>query len=84
LQADPGGAAAPVPQGAGAPVAKTAPAAAPGPISAGPSITSGSFDDPASLLAPSQDPFAVPPEAAPSGDSATGEAIPAPKRNPKR
>ena len=86
----PAGSPAAVPQGAGAPVAKTVP----GRCAADPSITSGTFDDPGSLTIPSQDPFAVPAEAAPAGAApaaaedggaaATGESVPKPKRNPKR
>jgi peptidoglycan lytic transglycosylase G len=84
-QAAPAGSAGAAPQGAGAPVAKTVPGA----FAADPSLNSGSFDDPSALTIPSQDPFAVPAEAAPAGaaedgTAASGESVPKPKRNPKR
>jgi len=62
------------PQAAGAPVAKSAP----GVMAADPADMSGAFADPTVLLNPGEDPFAVPPEAA------SGEAVPAPLRNPQR
>ena len=62
------------PQAAGAPVAKSAPGA----MAADPADMSGAFADPTVLLNPGEDPFAVPPEAA------SGEAVPAPLRNPQR
>jgi len=62
------------PQAAGAPVAKSAP----GVMAADPADMSGAFADPTVLLNPGEDPFAVPPE------TASGEAVPAPLRNPQR
>ena len=60
------------PQGAGAPVAKSAPGA----MAADPAL-SGSFADP-TALENSGNPFADPPEAA------SGETVPPPLRNPRR
>jgi hypothetical protein len=60
-------------------VAKTAPGA----VAADPSVAAGTFDDPASLMTPGQDPFAVPEEAG-GAETPTGEAVPKPLRNPKR
>jgi UPF0755 protein len=72
--AEPGPAGPPTvpPQGAGAPVAKSAPGA----MAADPAL-SGSFADP-TALENSGNPFADPPEAA------SGETVPPPLRNPRR
>ena len=74
VQPAPAGVPAAAPQAAGAPVAKSVPGA----MAADPSTTSGTFSDPSVLMNSAQDPFAVPAEAA------GGEAVPTPKRNPKR
>jgi UPF0755 protein len=62
-----------VPPGPGAPVPKTIPGA----MVSDPTVTSGTFADPEALVSPVH-PFAVPAEAA------SGAAVPAPVRNPKR
>ena len=62
------------PQAPGAAVAKSAPNI----VASDPTIASGAFDDPSVLMDPAPNPFAVPPEAA------TGDAVPMPRRNPKR